>query len=117
MNWSDHFRELKRQQPPFREPLSVSTSVRCLSDIPPEATPQQVFRLPVEVMRVDEREARNGNLCYFLQVRDDEGLRFSIVCWSSQWIRLRGRITVGQRATLAVKVPAGDYSAFTLADH
>jgi hypothetical protein len=61
-------------------------------------------------------QARNGNPCYFLHVRDAEGLRFSIVCWDSQWAKLRGRVAIGQRATLDVRVPRGGFTSFTLAD-
>lgn len=89
--------------------------MQSLSDIPPEATPLQVFRLPVEVLRVDERVTRTGDPCYFLHVRDADGQRFPIVCWDWQWAKLSGRITVGREVTLDVKVPTGDYLSFTLA--
>lgn len=115
MNWSDHFRELKRQQTLPTAPRSKPTSVQSLDNIPPEATPADVYRLPVEVVRIDERETKTGDPCYFLHVKDSDGLRFSVVCWEAQWPKVRERVTVGQQATLDVKVPAGDHSSFTLA--
>ena len=114
MSWSDKFQSLKKQQP--AEPGSGPTSVQSLSAIPAEATPRQVFRLPVDVVRVDERETKGGEPCYFLHVRDADGLRFSIVCWVSQWGRLQERVTVGRQATLDVKVPADGFDSFTLAE-
>jgi hypothetical protein len=89
--------------------------VQRLRDIPMEATPQDVFRLPVEVVRADEREARNGKPCYFLLLRDAEGLQFSVVCWDWQWERLQGRAYPGAKAALDVKVPADGFNSFTLA--
>jgi hypothetical protein len=89
--------------------------VRSLSEIPPEAASDDVFRLPVEVVRVDERETRNGDPCYFLNVRDAMGVKFAIVCWDWQWAALRGGIDEGKSATLDVRVPADGYRSFRLA--
>ena len=114
MNWSDHFPELKRQGAPPDESKRGPTSVQSLRDIPPEATPRVVFRLPAEIVRVDEREARNGRPCYFFHLRDAEGLRFSVVCWDWQWERLRGRVHPGAKAVLDVRVPADGFDSFTL---
>ena len=68
----------------------------------------------MDVVRVDERETRNGDLCYFLHVRDADGLKFSVVCWHSQWEEVRESVAVGEKATLDVKVPAEGYQSFRL---
>lgn len=115
MNWSDHFPELKRQSAPPDESKRGPTSVQSLSDIPPEAAPEDVFRLPVDVVRVDERETRTGDPCYFLNVRDANGVRFSVVCWDWQWAVVRPGVVQGEPATLDVLVPGDGFRSFRLA--
>ena len=115
MNWSDHFPELKRRAIPQSEPGPGPAVVRSLSDIPLEAAPSDVFRLAVAVVRVDERETRNGDPCYFLNVRDAMGVKFSIVCWDWQWAAVRDGIDEGRPATLDVRVPADGFRFFRLA--
>jgi hypothetical protein len=113
MSWADQFPELNRPTT-SPNPSGAPTSVQSLRDIPPEATPRSVFRLPVEVLKVDERETSTGKPCYFLNVRDADGLHFSVVCWDWQWERLRGRAYPGVKAALDVRVPADGYNSFTL---
>ena len=114
MNWSDHFPELKRQTAPTAEPRPGPAIVQSLRDIPQEAAPDDVFRLPVDVVRVDERETRNGDPCYFLNVRDAKGVRFAVVCWDWQWAAVRDGIAEGTPATLDVRVPVDGFRSFRL---
>ena len=53
--------------------------------------------------------------CYFISVRDGDGVRFSIVAWASQWPKLEGKVIEGGRATLDVRVPVDGHTSFTLA--
>ncbi len=91
------------------------TQVSGITAIPFEATPQEVFRLAVEVEQIDERETKTGNPYYFVQCRDEEGMTFSVVVWDSQWSRLQGRVQEGAKLELGVRVPKEGYTAFNLA--
>jgi DNA polymerase III alpha subunit len=89
-------------------------SVRSVGDIPIDATPQAAYRLTVEVVRLTEQVTRNGSPCWFVNCRDAEGLTFDVVVWETQMARFQGRIVEGATMPLAVRVPTGTYSAFTL---
>ena len=116
MNWTRHFPELKRQPPPPpHEPVNGPLVVQRLRDIPAEAALPDVFRIPVEVIRVDRQETRNGDPCYFVNVRDSTDIKFSVVCWDWQWAAIRDGITEGRHATLDVRVPEGKFRSFRLA--
>lgn len=106
-------RKYKEQKPHQRQsgPIQVSG----ISAIPFEATPEEVFRLTVEVEQIDERETTSRSPYYFLQCLDEEEMAFSVVVWSSQWARLQGRVKDGAKLEIDVRVPREGYSAFNLA--
>jgi DNA polymerase III alpha subunit len=92
-----------------------STQVSGISAIPFEATPQELFRLTVEVEQIDERETKTGNPYYFVQCRDEEGMQFSVVVWASQYARIQSKAQRGATLAIDIRVPKEGYSAFTLA--
>jgi DNA polymerase III alpha subunit len=86
-----------------------------ISSIPFEATPQDIFRLTVDVEQVFERETKTGSPYFFLSCRDEEGMTFSVVVWDSQWARIQGRMKEGANVEINIRVPNEGYSAFNLA--
>ena len=115
MSWHEQFRVEAGRRAERQGVRSGCTEVSGISSIPFEATPAERFRLTVDVERVYERETKTGDPCFFLLCRDAEGLAFSVVVWESQWSRFQGRLKEGDKVTLDVRVPRGDFSAFTLA--
>lgn len=115
MSWSDKFQKLDKRHPESTERSTRIKTVQGLSDIPTDATPRQAFRLKVEVCKVTEQVTRNGDPCFFLDVRDADGLRFPIIVWDWQMARFQGAVAEGQTITLDVRVPKDGYQAFNLA--
>jgi DNA polymerase III alpha subunit len=115
MSWSDRFPSLKGQTSVFAERRPEVVSVQGLCDIPPAATPLQVFRLQVEVCKVTERVTRNGDPCFFLDVRDTEGLRFPVIVWDWQMAKFRETFSEKETVVMDVRVPKEGFHAFTLA--
>ena len=111
MSWYEQFRAQKKHQKTRSGPTEVSG----ISGIPFEASPEDRFRLTVDVERVYERTTKAGEPCYFLHCRDAERIKFSVVCWDWQWARFQGRVEEGTKLALDVRVPKGGFSAFSLA--
>lgn len=88
--------------------------VRSLSEISPHATPDEVFRIEVEVVRIVEQETRSGQPCYFLACKDEKEARFSVVVWEAQMDEIKTLVAEGKIVTLKVRVPKEGYSAFTI---
>lgn len=109
MTWKSRYRINKATKPSERTPVSG------INEIPDEATGDQAFRLTVDVLRITERCTSTGEPCYFLSVRDNDGVRFSVVAWESQWAKLEEQVIEGEKATLDVRVPVDGYASFTLA--
>jgi DNA polymerase III alpha subunit len=92
-----------------------ATAVRSLSEIPEDVTPDKVYRIEVEVLRIVERDTKTDDVCYFLSCRDEDNVRFSIVVWEVQMDEMRESVEEGKVVIVDVKVPKPGYSAFTLA--
>jgi DNA polymerase III alpha subunit len=114
MAWYEQFKSIRTGDGP-RQGKSGAKPVRCVSDIPLDATPRDAFRIAVAVVEIAERPTKKGDPCYFLNVRDGCKINFSIVVWQSQWAKLRGEVAEGASATLDVRVPAEGFLSFTLA--
>ena len=115
MNWKSRYRQNKSAPLDKAARLPKATPVSGIYEIPDKATGDQAFRISVDVLRVTEQCTRSGDPCYFLSLQDGDGERFSVVVWASQWAILEGKVVEGKMATLDVRVPVGDYPAFTLA--
>jgi hypothetical protein len=115
MKWSDRIQLLKKQTPAPAESRAGVVSVQSLSEIPLDATSLQTFKLKVEVLRISERETKNGDLVYFLDVRDPDGLRFPVVVWDWQMTQWREKVAEGKSVVLDLRLPKDGYQAFTLA--
>ena len=109
MNWKKNFR--LNNQKARTDPQTVAS----IDDIPEAATCDQSFRITVEIVQIAERVTKTNEPCYFLNVKDDAGLSFSIVAWQAQWETLDGIVTEGGKTTFDVQVPGRGHSAFTLA--
>lgn len=114
MSWYDNFRQEINRQGQGRLARSNPTAVKCLADIPAEATHEDAFRLTVEVLRIVERTTQAGDPCYFLNCRDGQKIKFSVVAWEWQMEGL-GEVDEGKKAILDVRVPKKGFTAFTLA--
>jgi len=90
------------------------SSIPCLSDISLDATPQDAFSLGVRIEDVAERETKNGDPYYFVNVRDGENVRFAIIVWQWQWARLGALLVEGAEVVVNVRLPEKGYSAFSL---
>lgn len=115
MNWSDRFQSLKSLSPGPEDRRAGAMGVRGLGDIPPDATPRQSFRLQVEVLRITEQETRNGDPCYFFDLRDADGVRFPVVVWDWQMAKFGGAAAEGKTVVMDVRVPKEGFHSFTLA--
>jgi len=113
MSSYQHFRETASRQK--KRQNASPTQVNGISGIPFETTPEERFRLTVDVERVCEQETKDGAPCYFLACRDAEGMTFSVVVWDSQWSRIQGQVEKGSKLAIDVRVPKEGYSAFTMA--
>jgi DNA polymerase III alpha subunit len=113
MSWYDQFSKQLGRQVQKHEKESGSMAVKCIEDIPKDATPQDAFLLTVEVVRITERETNGGDPYWFVKCEDKEGLRFDVVVWQSGMTRLNLR--EGATVELDVRVPREPYRAFTLA--
>jgi DNA polymerase III alpha subunit len=114
MNWHQQIREETKRQKQPQKKRPGPTEVSGVCGIPTDATPEERFRLTVDLERVCERETKAGDPCYFLNCRDVEGMAISVVVWESQWSRFQGRLKEGITVTLDVRVPKEGYSAFGL---
>lgn len=114
MNWKE---QLHKNKPRRKHAHAAADAkpVRALSEISPHATPDEVFRIEVEVVRIVERETQTAQPCYFLACKDEDEARFSIVVWESQMAEIKGSVNEGSIVTLEVRVPKPPFSAFTLA--
>ncbi len=115
MNRHQLFRGEASRQRQRQKPHAGPTEVSGISEIPFEATPDDRFRLTVEVERVYERTTKAGDPCYFLSCRGADGMMFSVVCWDWQWARFQGQVEEGVNLALDVRAPRDGFSAFTLA--
>ena len=115
MNWHEQYRKKASRHKQRQKTHAGATQVNAISGIPFEATPDERFRLTVEVERVCERETKAGDPCYFLSCRDTEGMTFSLVVFDSQWSNFQESVVVGSMQTLDVRVPKEGFSSFTLA--
>lgn len=114
MNWHQQLREEKKRQKQSQMKPSGPTEVNGIFGIPTDATPEERFRLTVDIERIHERETKSGDPCYFLNCRDSERMAISIVVWESQWSRFQEQMKEGSKVTLDVRVPKEGYSAFGL---
>jgi hypothetical protein len=112
MNWKEHLKKSKPRRKHAHAAVDAKP-VRALSEISPHATPDELFRIEVEVLRIVERETQTAQPCYFLTVKDEEEAKFSIVVWESQMDQ--GVVAEGKIVTLDVRVPKQPYTSFTLA--
>ncbi len=94
---------------------SGPTQVSGITEIPFEASSKDVFRLTVEIEQIDERRTKTDQPYYFLQCRDEEGMEFSVVVWSSQFARHQGHMKEGAKLEIDIRLPGEGYTAFSLA--
>ena len=114
MNWLEQTKKRNRR-PPQTLPAKTATLVRSLAEIPEDATPANVFRIEVEVLRIVERATKTDDVCYFLSCKDEDDVKFPIVVWEVQMDEIKKSVEEGKVVTLGVKIPKPGYSAFTLA--
>jgi hypothetical protein len=88
--------------------------IPCLSDISLDAAPHDAFGLSVRIEDVAERETKNGDPYYFVNVRDGESVRFAIIVWQWQWARFGALLVDGAEVVVNVRLPVKGYSAFSL---
>jgi len=114
MNWQEQLQKNKPRRK-YAHAATDAKPVRALSEISPHATPDDVFRIEVEVVRIVERETKTAEPCYFVACKDEEEARFSVVVWESQMDEIKTVVAEGKMVTLEVRVPKPPFSAFTLA--
>lgn len=83
--------------------------VASYSDIPDDASSNDVWSIEVEIFAIDEQIARTGRPYRFLQTRDSNGDTNSVVDWKCD-----KEIEVDETYFLHVRCPVKNYPAFTL---
>jgi DNA polymerase III alpha subunit len=111
MTWKKQFAS-HHKRPATSTPI---TQVAGILDIPPEATPEQRFRLVATITKIIKQCTKAGDDCYFLHCHDDDKTRFDLVLWRWQYEQLQGEVVEGVSLQVDVRVPKDGYSAFTLA--
>jgi hypothetical protein len=89
------------------------TAVESVEKIPEDASPDHGWSLPLKIRKITPRLTVHGKTYYWLAVRDKAGYPFSVVVWEHQWDDL-GPFEEGEVRQLTLKVPTGDYSAWSL---
>ena len=105
--WYDTLREQKEAE------RNSITPVESVESIPEDASPDHGWSLTLKIRKITPRLTVHGQTYYWLAVRDKTGYPFSIVVWSHQWDDL-GPFAEGEVRQLTVKVPTGDYTAWSL---
>jgi hypothetical protein len=113
MNWQEQFQNNKPKRK-HAHAAADARPVRALSEISPHATPDEVFRIEVEVLRIVERETKTAEPCYFLACKDEDEGRFSVVIWESQMGELKGILDESKIVTLDVRVPKQPFTSLTI---
>jgi transcription termination factor Rho len=93
---------------------SNSIPIRCIEEIPPDATSQDSFQVSVEVIRITERETAAGDPFWFVKCEDEQLIRFDVVVWESQMRRLG--LEEGMNVAIDVRIPKEPYTAYTLVE-
>ena len=90
-----------------------TTAVENAGEIPENASPDHGWLMWLTIKKITPRLTVNGQTYYWFLVKDKAGHAFSIVVWDFQWDS-HGPFEEGQALKLTVKVPTGDYTAWTL---
>jgi hypothetical protein len=104
------FETLQQQREMERNSI---TAVENAGAIPEDASPDHGWSLWLNVKKITPRLTANGQTYYWLLVKDKACHAFTLVVWDYQW-DYYGPFEEGQGLELAVKVPTGDYTAWTL---
>jgi DNA polymerase III alpha subunit len=105
--WFDTLRQQKEIE------RNLTAAVESVDEIPEDASPDHGWSLVLRIRKITPRLTAHGQTYYWLSVRDKAGYAFSIVVWSHQWDDL-GPFEEGEVRQLTVKVPTGEYTAWSL---
>jgi hypothetical protein len=106
-NW---FGDLSRQKQAASKSV---TAVESVKHVPEDASPDQGWALLLTVNKITARLTVNGQTYYWLSVKDKMAISFTIVVWDYQYETF-GPFEEGETREMTVKVPTGDYIAWTL---